>query len=880
MTAILACMGDGVISTDIKGVIEYMNTAAEGLTGWELNEAKGLNIDCVFRIINADTDEKLESPVFAALEKGSAGGLEKQTALIHRDGTRSFVSASCSSIRHDDGRVSGVEIVFRDITRIKSESKEAEEKLTFAKDHYKTLLDNFPDMVWHSGLDKHCDYVNKNSLDLLGMTFEEAVGMGWIQNLHPEDGKRYWEIYSDAFDKKAPFEVEYRLRRYDGEYRWILGVGRPFHDAKGNFAGYIGVCKDITEGKQAETLIKESQTKHQSLLMNMHNGFGYFKIATDSDNNPTDFIYVEINDAFEQIVGMKRKDVIGKRFLEMFPGNEGLLESLYNDFKKVALYGESVKINDFNTRKSGRWLSLYAFSSCKGYLALVINDVTSQKTAAEDMKKAKEAAETANRAKSEFLANMSHEIRTPLNGMLGMIDLTLLSDLSFEQKDNLVTAKSCANSLLKIINDILDFSKMEAGKLVIENINYDIKGLINDTIKAHSHRAVGKGLELSYTFASTIPQFLVGDPNRLQQVLNNLISNAMKFTENGDIAISVRKIASDDKKVELRFAVADTGIGIAHDEMDMLFKSFSQVDSSFTRKFGGTGLGLVISRQLVEMMGGTMWVESEKGRGSTFYFTIRCKNGSQMTEKLKEQPTIYMADDILHVLLVEDDNINRTVITRILKEKGHSIDTACNGIEAVEMYEHGRYDVILMDIQMPEMDGIEATKRIRQKETYSHTPIIALTAYALHGDKERFMSMGMDEYIAKPISMDELFLMLDRVSALKYVWERGRINIGKTGESQSENCKKANLTEEQLPVLEEISDCIRELASVMEENNLLVIEKIAHRIKSLANRIEADELKSAAFKIELAARRGNISDTIDSSIQISHEFETFKKSIS
>jgi CheY-like chemotaxis protein len=442
--------------------------------------------------------------------------------------------------------------------------------------------------------------------------------------------------------------------------------------------------------------------------------------------------------------------------------------------------------------------------------------------------------------------------------------------------------KSCTNSLLKIINDILDFSKMEAGKLVIENINFDIKSLIEETIKTHSSHAVERGIELNYAFSSTIPQYIIGDPNRLQQILNNLISNAIKFTEYGEVWVRVKKINSTDESVELQFSVEDSGIGISEENIGKLFKSFSQVEGSITRKFGGTGLGLAISKQLSEIMGGELWLESKEGLGSKFYCTLNFKISDKIVQSPKQLPQLKKINKPCSILLTEDDKINQIVLSRILKECGYNVDIANNGVEAVLMCEKNSYDIILMDIQMPEMDGIEATRKIRKKEIDEHTPIIAITADALKGDRERFLSNGMDDYVSKPINIEELFRAIDRTLLLKKEDENLSdisICLDESGEVVLKNKDKIGFNKEELSVLEKLSCVVEKLNTAVEKNEVASIEMLAHKIKILSNELDIDELKTISFKIELAVRRGNFVEAVEKSKKISNIFEVFKKSV-
>ena len=546
---------------------------------------------------------------------------------------------------------------------------------------------------------------------------------------------------------------------------------------------------------------------------------------------------------------------------------------------------------------------LWTFSPLKsqGLVHCYGLEITKRRRAEEHARKVlieKQAADAASQSKSLFLANMSHEIRTPLNGIMGFLRLLAKTELTPNQREYLDTTEVSAKVLMTVINDILDFSKIEAGKVSLEQIDIELKPLLKEIISLHSANAKGKGLDLSFAYDNAVPVHLLGDPARISQVLSNILGNAIKFTGQGEILVKAALKDESTTDVLVEVSVKDSGIGISAEQQTRLFQSFSQADVSTTRKYGGTGLGLVISRALVELMGGEISVTSQAGHGTTFTFTLRMhKPPAHRTPQSSEQ-TIAAQDAAtfqlqskrtggkLFVLIVDDNEINRKLVKILVEQLGATSDLAENGAQALDAYHRGTYDLILMDVHMPIMDGMEATAHIRELEKSSkrHTPIIALTANALRGDRERYLAAGMDEYLSKPINEMALMSVLAKLgltAASAPDKSDAAGDISKTGDQLALLDPglgvELSLGEWELwrKVLGMLFDKLPEYSASLAaaRNHPEDLYQIAHKLAGASSYCGTPALTHQARKLERLARNGDVNQTMAALDELLHQIE-------
>ncbi len=637
--------------------------------------------------------------------------------------------------------------------------------------------------------------VNKSACLQLGCSYEELLDSFFHDYIVPGETKWIDEFLSDGWkDASHQKTALTTLRKSSGDEVPVeVTVSLVAFD---DVLYAVVVARDTTERKLAEEALRKA---NDDLEIRVQKRTEELRIARQHLMDIVEFLpdatfvidrdkkVIAWNQAVEEMTGVHKQDILGKGdyayampfygfprqvLIDLIDLRDEEIEAL--DYTCVERKGDRICAETFSPALfGGRGAYLWCTTSklfdsegnCVGAIESIRN-ITERKRTGDEIKAAKEAAEAAARAKSEFLANMSHEIRTPLNAIIGMTGILLDDGLTQDQRDSVETIRNSGDSLLTVINDILDFSKIDEGKMELECQPIDLQRCIEDSLDLVASKAKEKGIDLCYFIDDRIPREITGDQTRLGQILVNLISNAVKFTEKGVVEVYAEPVGMTAEVHEIHFLVKDTGIGIPHDRIDRLFQSFCQIDSSTTRKYGGTGLGLVISKRLVELMGGRIWVDSELGIGSVFHFTILAGESGRpvdarrpVSQTKTDLPNIQPSahGHTLRILLAEDNMVNRKVMLRMLEKIGYCADVASNGCEALQAMEREHYDVVFMDVQMPEMDGLEATKAIRKRLPANLQPkIVAITAYALKGDRERCLKAGMDDYISKPIQLEEL----------------------------------------------------------------------------------------------------------------------------
>jgi len=903
-------------------------------------------------------------------------------------------------------------------------ARRMERELRDAHAVYRSLVDNMPVCMFRKDLQGRLSFANLTYCKELGISPEGIIGKTDYDLFPPELAEKYLANDRQVILSGKIFEDIESHQTPEGKRLYVHVLKSPALDSEGETIGVQAVFWDVTDRKLAEEELRASEARTKAIF----EGSLDCIIITDENGG-----IVEFNRAAERTFGYGRKEVMGRSIEEVLFTLDGaqrtrqhIDEYGVSSGSDNSLLGKRVEVP--LRRKSGaEFMAEMAMQPIPlgntVHFATVLHDITRRKHHERELQQAKEAAEAANQAKSDFLANMSHEIRTPMNAIMGMTELVIDTDLTAEQREHLQIVHDSAESLLSLLNDILDFSKIEAGKLHLDPAPFSLRERVGDTMKSLAVRAHQKDLELACRIAPEVPAVVVGDAHRLRQIVVNLVSNAIKFTDKGEVLLDVTVERIGDGDAALHFRIQDTGIGISPENQERIFEAFEQADMSTTRKYGGTGLGLAISSRLVHMMEGRIWVESEPGRGSTFHFTTRLPIGNErdvepapepasvrgatalvvddsatnrrilaemlsswgmrpivvpsaeeafqrliaataagtpfailisdvnmpqvdgfmlvgqvrgdprlasipvvmltsadrpgdlercrefgvhrhMTKPVKQSELLQTIESAigrspqtasvhaaqatlpavrpLVILLAEDSRANQTLAIALLSRAGHTVKVARTGLEALEMSAAQEYDVILMDVQMPEMDGLEATRRIREREegTGRRIPIIAMTAHAMKGDQERCLLAGMDGYVSKPIRTEQLFAELLRIAG-----DEGAKTgaAGPPGSSRPASARGSaaapagpfidwmaakkhtgGYDDVLVSVLEGIrEECpmlIEELERAIRSGDCRVVSRAAHTIKGNMRTLEARPVSDLAQELEVACKEGAIPD--------------------
>lgn len=706
-----------------------------------------------------------------------------------------------------------------------------------------------------------------------------------FQDIDRQLVRKWYSKYKQAF-KGSPQQFEMKFTMENGEEHWREIYLNPIYNKVNKIVEVSGVAHDITQKKVTEIGLAESEEKFRNIFESFQDV--YFRIDLDG-------IITMISPSIYELIGEKQIEVLGKP----------ITNYLLNDFKLQYLLRELVKhgnVINFESQIKSRngelkstisnFRLIYDKDQTPIAVEGVARDITTLKSATEGLREAKEVAEKSLKVKKQFLSNMSHEIRTPMNGIIGMIDLLTETNLNDEQFEYVSTIKKSSETLLNILNDILDLSKIEAGKMELRKTTLSVRKMLDKLHALFYQQAQVKDTGLKYVIDDAVHDFIIADETRLLQILSNLTSNAIKFTNNGEILVKASVNEDYDKAQMLHFEVKDSGIGISQTNLNLLFKQFSQVDNSYTKSYGGTGLGLAISKQLTHLMDGEIGVESELNEGSTFWFTIKVEKSSADQVIQTEEDTSFGFKTFEFnpkILLVDDNMVNLSVAGRILKKAGCDISIAIGGPDAIEMIKKDTFDIIFMDIQMPGMNGITASKKIREIELAQQPPIIAMTAFSMQEEINEFLEAGLDDVISKPIKASALIQKVKKWFNKEEKQLIAEANKPKNGNyvkhilnvDTALELKKYGGDEILVDTYQEFESdtqrLIQEIDLAIRSDNYKEVLGLLHTIKGNAGTLGVEKLADNAAQIEKRLKNDNYDDLEMWLSSLKRDFKEFEK---
>jgi two-component system, sensor histidine kinase and response regulator len=1001
---------DGMIVVDAEGFIESLSAAAAAIFGYALDELVGQPLG---QLLPGLTSASFASRLIPYLQPRNGENVRRVEGRRKAGGP---VEVELTAVDNEVGGRRWFTLLVHPLP------PKAHAALGEDCDLLEVLMNSLPEAIYFKDGASRFIQISRSLARRFGLqTAEEARGKSDFDFFGEEHARQAYQNEQDMIASGKPVvDLEEKENWPDGRVTWASTTKMPLRDKQGRVVGTFGISHDITARKRAEDELQRLSRFLDTVLDDLP----IMLFVKDADQ----LRMLRLNKAGEQLLGFSSEDLVGKSDYDLFPPAEADFfvakdRDVLRGRQMVDIPEEVIQTRFGERILHTRKIPIFDAEGRATHLVGISEDITAAKRAEEELRRAKQAAEGASRAKSEFLANVSHEIRTPMNGIIGMTELALDTDLTPQQREFLSMVRDSADSLLSVINDILDFSKIEAGKLDLESLAFPLRDTLGDTMKTLALRAHKKGLELACQVLADVPDGLVGDPARLRQVVVNIVGNAIKFTESGEVVMRVERepgstaeSAAADDAVVLHFAVRDTGIGIAQDKLHAIFAPFVQADGSTTRKFGGTGLGLAISVRLVELMGGRIWVESEPGHGSVFHFTARlgisttppasalpphpvnlqdlpvlvvddnatnrrileemltnwhmkptvvasaaealaemeracatCEpyplvlvdaqmpgtDGYELARQINDNlqyagATIMMLSSAdasarepkprlaaslmkpikqselfdaimtslgvshrreekepvaaplppsrtLRILLAEDNAVNQKFVVHILQKRGHNLRVVSNGREALAALEEGGFDLVLMDVQMPEMGGFEATAEIRRRERLSgeHLPVIAMTAHAMKGDRERCLEAGMDDYISKPIQASRLFELIECV-----VGDNNSIDLLSAAGSfdPQQACERIGGDEELLHELvrvfvEEWPRWRQELTEAIAGGDLTRARRLGHTVKGALGHFALPAAESAALRLETLPAECNLAEAEQAFGQLAAEID-------